>query len=79
MKKDDYLMTTMQVPPKQRIAITPFDLRTQRDAFSVSLDGLKGVRFPLTLDLSTKLLWLLSSYDLTLISTHTVEHQRTCG
>lgn len=44
MKKDDYLMTMMQVPPKQRIAITPFDLRTQRDAFSVSLDGLKGVR-----------------------------------
>ncbi|KAI0762054.1 hypothetical protein BC629DRAFT_1544646 [Irpex lacteus] len=42
MKKDDYLMTMMQVPPKQRIAITPFDIRTQRDAFSVSLDGLKG-------------------------------------
>ncbi|KAI0683399.1 hypothetical protein BC835DRAFT_1395355 [Cytidiella melzeri] len=42
MKKDDYLMTTMQVPPKQRIAIIPFDLRTQRDAFSVSLEGLKG-------------------------------------
>lgn len=42
-KKDDYLMTTMQVAPKQRIHITPFDLRTQRDAFSVSLDGLKGV------------------------------------
>lgn len=41
-KKDDYLMTTMQVAPKQRIHITPFDLRTQRDAFSVSLDGLKG-------------------------------------
>ncbi|KAI0346311.1 hypothetical protein BDW22DRAFT_741409 [Trametopsis cervina] len=44
MKKDDYLMTMMQVPPKQRIAITPFDVRTQRDAFSVSLEGLKGVR-----------------------------------
>lgn len=44
MKKDDYLMTIMQVPPKQRIAITPFDSRTQREAFSVSLDGLKGVR-----------------------------------
>ncbi|KAH8093708.1 hypothetical protein BXZ70DRAFT_1010306 [Cristinia sonorae] len=42
MKKDDYLMTTMQIPPKQRIAITPFDLRTQREAFSVSLEGLKG-------------------------------------
>lgn len=35
-------MTMMQVPPKQRIQIQPFDLRTQRDAFSVSLDGLKG-------------------------------------
>ncbi|PSR88731.1 hypothetical protein PHLCEN_2v5082 [Hermanssonia centrifuga] len=42
MKKDDYLMTMMQIPPKQRIAITPFDLRTQREAFSVSLEGLKG-------------------------------------
>ncbi|KIP10988.1 hypothetical protein PHLGIDRAFT_28135 [Phlebiopsis gigantea 11061_1 CR5-6] len=41
-KKDDYLMTMMQIPPKQRIHIQPFDLRTQRDAFSVSLDGLKG-------------------------------------
>ena len=43
MKKDDYLMTIMQVPPKQRISITPFDSKTQREAFSVSLDGLKGV------------------------------------
>ena len=43
MKKDDYLMTMMQVPPKQRIQIQPFDLRTQRDAFTVSLEGLKGV------------------------------------
>ncbi|KAI9059814.1 hypothetical protein FKP32DRAFT_1579151 [Trametes sanguinea] len=42
MKKDDYLTTLMQVPPKQRIAIAPFDLRTQREAFSVSLEGLKG-------------------------------------
>lgn len=39
-------MTLMQVPPKQRINIQPFDLRTQRDAFSVSLDGLKGVCYP---------------------------------
>jgi hypothetical protein len=45
MKKDKYLMTMMEVPSKQRIAITPFDLRTQRDAFSVSLEGLKGVSF----------------------------------
>ena len=44
MKKDDFLVTIMQVPPKQRNNITPFDLRTQRDAFSVSLEGLKGVR-----------------------------------
>ena len=44
MKKDDYLTTIMQVPPKQRIAITPFDQKTQREAFSVSLEGLKGVR-----------------------------------
>ncbi|EMD33327.1 hypothetical protein CERSUDRAFT_67993 [Gelatoporia subvermispora B] len=41
-KKDDFLMTTMQVPPKQRIRIVPFDLKTQREAFSVSLEGLKG-------------------------------------
>jgi hypothetical protein len=26
------------------MAITPFDLKTQREAFSVSLEGLKGVR-----------------------------------
>lgn len=45
MKKDDYLTTTIQVPPKQKIAITPFDLKTQREAFSVSLEGLKGVRY----------------------------------
>ncbi|CAL1715818.1 unnamed protein product [Somion occarium] len=42
MKKDDYLMTMMQAPPKQRNRIVPFDLRTQREAFSVSLEGLKG-------------------------------------
>lgn len=44
MKKDDYLATIMQVPPKQRIPITEFDERTQREAFTVSADGLKGVR-----------------------------------
>lgn len=42
-KKDDFLATIMQVPPKQRINIVPFDPATQRDAFSVGLDGLKGV------------------------------------
>ena len=49
MKKDDFLSDIIQVPPKQRIPIAPFDLRTQRDAFSVSLEGLKGVRPPLSL------------------------------
>lgn len=43
MRKDEYLTTTMQVPPKQRMTITPFDQKTQREAFSVSLEGLKGV------------------------------------
>lgn len=42
-KKDDFLTTIMQVPPKQHINIVPFDSVTQRDAFSVGLDGLKGV------------------------------------
>ncbi|KAH0585167.1 hypothetical protein H2248_008423 [Termitomyces sp. 'cryptogamus'] len=42
MKKDDYLTTMMLVPPKQRIQIAPFDSRTQREAFTVSLEGLKG-------------------------------------
>jgi hypothetical protein len=44
MKKDDYLTMMMQVPPKQRIPITEFDERTQREAFTVSAEGLKGVR-----------------------------------
>ncbi|TDL25825.1 hypothetical protein BD410DRAFT_609060 [Rickenella mellea] len=42
MKKDQYLQTIMQVPPKQKMNITKFDVRTQREAFSVSLEGLKG-------------------------------------
>jgi hypothetical protein len=42
-KKDDFLTAIMQVPPKQRIDIVPFDPLIQRDAFSVGLDGLKGV------------------------------------
>lgn len=42
MRKDEYLTTIIQVPPKQRMAITPFDQKTQREAFSVSLEGLKG-------------------------------------
>lgn len=49
MKKDDYLMNMIEIPPKQRLPIHQFDLRTQRDAFSVSLEGLKGVcSVPLT-------------------------------
>jgi hypothetical protein len=43
MKKDDYLEKMMLVPPKQRIRIRRFDERTQEDAFSVTLEGLKGV------------------------------------
>ncbi|KAF8071919.1 hypothetical protein FPV67DRAFT_906210 [Lyophyllum atratum] len=42
LKKDEYLSTMMMIPPKQRIQITPFDLKTQREAFAVSLEGLKG-------------------------------------
>ncbi|OAX35663.1 hypothetical protein K503DRAFT_868099 [Rhizopogon vinicolor AM-OR11-026] len=42
MKKDDYLTTMMQVPPKQRIPIAEFDERTQKEAFTVSADGLKS-------------------------------------
>ncbi|KAJ3714222.1 hypothetical protein EV361DRAFT_909740 [Lentinula raphanica] len=42
MKKDDYLTNLMSAPPKQRVRISEFDSRTQRDAFTVSLEGLKG-------------------------------------
>ncbi|KAF9223666.1 hypothetical protein BS17DRAFT_781018 [Gyrodon lividus] len=42
IKKDDYLTTMMQVPPKQRIPIVEFDARTQREAFTVGAEGLKG-------------------------------------
>ncbi|KAH9959659.1 hypothetical protein BC827DRAFT_1134343 [Russula dissimulans] len=44
IKKDDFLSTIVQVPPKQHIPIVPFDHRTQTEAFAVSLEGLKGVR-----------------------------------
>ncbi|KAF8134938.1 hypothetical protein EV363DRAFT_1160095 [Boletus edulis] len=43
MKKDDYLVTIMQVPPKQHIPIVQFDVKTQKEAFAVSAEGLKGV------------------------------------
>ncbi|KAF9073438.1 hypothetical protein BDP27DRAFT_1318903 [Rhodocollybia butyracea] len=39
----------MQAPPKQRVRISEFDSRTQRDAFTVSLEGLKGVSIVLRL------------------------------
>ncbi|KAK7050937.1 hypothetical protein VNI00_005049 [Paramarasmius palmivorus] len=42
MKKDDYLTTAIQVPPKQRVKIAPFDFRTQQEAFTVTLEGIKG-------------------------------------
>ena len=52
MKKDDSLTKVMLEPPKQRMRIALFDLRTQEEAFTVSLEGLKGVRsllsFPIT-------------------------------
>ncbi|OCB90207.1 hypothetical protein A7U60_g2578 [Sanghuangporus baumii] len=42
MKKDDHLQSIMLVPPKQHMQISKFDPRTQREAFTVSLEGLKG-------------------------------------
>lgn len=42
-KKDDYLETLMLVPPKQHIPIRMFDVDTETEGFSVSLEGLKGV------------------------------------
>lgn len=42
-KKDDYLTTIMQAPPKQHIPIVQFDVKTQKEAFTVSAEGLKGV------------------------------------
>jgi len=53
IKKDDFLTTIVQVPPKQHIPIAPFDSRTQSEAFTVSLEGLKGVRFYQLLDLTS--------------------------
>lgn len=43
MKKDDYLATIMQIPPKQHIPIVQFDAKTQMEAFTVSAEGIKGV------------------------------------
>lgn len=54
IKKDDFLTTIVQVPPKQHIPIAPFDSRTQTDAFTVTLEGLKGVRSDFLENASTK-------------------------
>ena len=53
MKKDDSLTKVMLVPPKQRMRIAHFDLRTQDEAFTVSLEGLKGVRSLLSLPITS--------------------------
>ncbi|THH03736.1 hypothetical protein EW145_g6044 [Phellinidium pouzarii] len=58
MKKDDYLQNIMLVPPKQKIQITKFDPRTQREAFAVSLEGLKGTLSPL---LTCRLQWNINA------------------
>ncbi|RDX44017.1 hypothetical protein OH76DRAFT_1409507 [Lentinus brumalis] len=42
MRKDSYLATLMMIPPKQKQEIRPFSQKTTREAFSVSLEGLKG-------------------------------------
>jgi hypothetical protein len=42
LKKDDYLSSMMLQPPKQRMRIRTFDQKTQDDAFTVSLEGIKG-------------------------------------
>ncbi|KIY44063.1 hypothetical protein FISHEDRAFT_52127, partial [Fistulina hepatica ATCC 64428] len=44
MKKDEYLATMIQVPPKQRIRIRQFDEYTQNEAFSMSPEGITNVR-----------------------------------
>jgi hypothetical protein len=43
MKKDDYLVKSVMEGPKPRPPILPFDARTQRDAFSVTLGGVQSV------------------------------------
>jgi hypothetical protein len=57
----------MLVPPKQRMRIAHFDPRTQEDAFTVSLEGLKGVRSLLPLYIITNLNLITS-----------VEYQYSC-
>jgi hypothetical protein len=66
LKKDDSLTKVMLVPPKQRMKIAHFDLRTQEEAFTVSLEGLKGVRSLLSLSI-TDLIFIAS-----------VEYQHSC-
>ena len=67
LKKDDSLTKIMLVPPKQKMRIAQFDLRTQEEAFTVSLEGLKGVRSPTSL-LITNLNYFITS----------VEYQHSC-
>jgi len=57
IKKDDFLTNVVQVPPKQHIPIAPFDSRTQTEAFTVSLEGLKGVRSDFLDSVSTQVDW----------------------
>ncbi|KAL0954431.1 hypothetical protein HGRIS_003414 [Hohenbuehelia grisea] len=42
LKKDTWLTTIMAKPPTPRVPIVPLDPRTAREAFNVSLEGLKG-------------------------------------
>ena len=44
MKKDDFLEALMMVSAKQKAEIRPFSQKVTREAFAVSLEGLKGVR-----------------------------------
>lgn len=53
----------MLVPEKQRTRIRQFDVRTQQEAFAVSLEGLKGVCFGLSLFLSWLLTWSCSAVE----------------
>ena len=44
MKKDDFLEALMMMSAKQKAEIRPFSQKVTREAFAVSLEGLKGVR-----------------------------------
>lgn len=76
-KKDDYLYTMIMVPPKQKQKITEFDQRTRREAFTVSPEGLKGVRVIISC-LITSFHIFPFILDTNPLANHTVEHQRAC-